>query len=174
MAGLFSASYPISRSTGLCAATGQAFQPGEHFVAALVESECSDELARVDYLIAAWDKGARPEPPARIFAHWRGIFAPPDTTRKLLLNDEELLDLFEQLAAADRTNQIAFRYVLALLLVRRRILTYEGTVGGIMQVRVRRPIAQQAAEPIVEVTDPRLDDETVAGVIEQLGEVIGG
>lgn len=174
MAGFFSASYPISRSTGQCAATGQAFAPGEHFVAALVETEGSEELGRLDYSLGAWEGGSRPEAPARLFAHWRGVFAPPQGPRKLLLNDDELLDLFEQLATADRTNQIAFRYVLALLLVRRRVLTYEGTVEGVMRVRVKRPVAEQANEPIVEVVDPKLDDETVAGVIEQLGEVVGG
>ncbi len=143
-------------------------------MAALVENEGTEELGRLDYSVGAWERGSRPEAPARLFAHWRGVFAPALGARKLLLNDDELLDLFEQLATADRTNQIAFRYVLALLLVRRRVLTYEGTVEGVMRVRVRRLAAEQAGEPIVEVADPKLDDETVAGVIEQLGEVVGG
>ena len=87
-----------------------------------------------------------------------------------------LLDLFEHLAASDQPRQRAFRYVLALLLVRRRILVYEGqqssSEGPVMRVREKR-LAAETPAPIVDVPDPGLDDETTAAVIEQLGEVIG-
>lgn len=173
MAGIFSNTYPISRSTGKCAATGREFAPGEPLIAALVEVAGQEELARLDYSKDAWDGGARPAPPAVLFASWKATHQPPDAKKKLLLSDEELLDLFEQLAASDQPRQRAFRYVLALLLVRRRILVYEGQRDGVMHVRERRTVAEAPA-PVVDVPDPGLDDATTAEVIEQLGEVIGG
>lgn len=182
MAGIFSSSYPISRSTGRCAATGREFSVGEAIVAALVEVEGREDLQRLDYSVAAWAEGARPgtgaKPgeAARLFASWRATHQPADTKKKLLLGDDELLDLFEQLAASDQPRQRAFRYVLALLLVRRRILVYEGqqssSEGPVMRVREKR-LAAETPAPIVDVPDPGLDDETTAAVIEQLGEVIG-
>ena len=108
----------------------------------------------------------------KLFASWRGTYQPGDTKKKLLLSDEELLDLFEQLAASDQPRQRAFRYVLALLLVRRRVLVYEGQQPGVMRVREKRLVAEVPAA-VVDVIDPGLDDETTAAVIEQLGEVIG-
>lgn len=172
MAGIFSSSYPISRSTGRCAATGREFAPGEAMVATLVEAEGREELQRLDFAVSAWGEGARPGAGMRLFASWRATHHAGDTKKKLLLGDDELLDLFEQLASSDQPRQRAFRYVLALLLVRRRILIYEGQQPGVMRVREKR-LAAETPAPIVDVVDPGLDDETTAAVIEQLGEVIG-
>lgn len=177
MAGIFTGGYPISRSAPKCSATGRDFAPGEPIVAALVESPGSDELQRQDFAVDAWTQGARPA--GRLFASWRATHQPAESKRKLLLGDDELLDLFEQLAEAVEPRQIAFRYVLALLLVRRRILIYEGAAdlssGPVIRVRIKRPggAAANVDEPILDVADPKLDDQTIAGVIEQLGEVVG-
>lgn len=172
MTGIFASNYPISRSSGRCAATGKPFAAGDHLVAALIEAEGQEDLLRVDYSKEAWDSGARPMAPYHLFAAWKAAYQPPDAKRKLLLGDEELLDLFEQLAASDQPRQRAFRYVLALLLVRRKVLIYEGQIDGVMKVRERRTAAEPPAS-VVEVIDPGLDDKTTAEVIEQLGEVIG-
>lgn len=172
MAGIFSSSYPVSRSTGRCAATGREFAPGEAMMATLVEVDGREDLHRVDFSAAAWAEGSRPGPGMTLFASWRATYQPGDAKKKLLLGDDELLDLFEQLSASDQARQRAFRYVLALLLVRRRVLIYEGQQPGVMRVREKR-LAAETPAPIVDVVDPGLDDETTAAVIEQLGEVIG-
>ena len=149
MAGIFSNSYPIARSSGKCAATGREFVNGDHLVAALVEIPGQEDLARLDFAKDAWDAGARPAPPAVLFASWRATHQPPDAKKKLLLSDEELLDLFEQLAASDQPRQRAFRYVLALLLVRRKVLVYEGQRDGLMKVReVLGEVATQGARAL--------------------------
>lgn len=172
MAGIFSSSYPISRSSGRCASTGKEFVTGDPLVVALVEVEGQEDLQRLDFSKDAWDAGARPQAPLTLFASWKASFQPADTKKKLLLSDEELLDLFEQLGASDQPRQRAFRYVLALLLVRRKVLVYEGQREGVMRVREKRTVAEAPA-PTVEVLDPGLDDKTTGEVIEQLGEVIG-
>jgi hypothetical protein len=172
MPGIFSSSYPIARSTGRCAATGREFAPGEPLMAALVEVEGRADFQRLDFSLDAWSAGKRPTPPLSLFASWRATHQPPDAKRKLLLGDDELLDLVEQLGASDQPRQRAFRFVLALLLVRRRILVYEGQRDGVIRVRERRNVAEAPAT-IVEIPDPGLDDATTAAVIEQLSEVVG-
>ncbi|QOJ01279.1 MAG: hypothetical protein HRU70_12610 [Phycisphaeraceae bacterium] len=193
MSGLSSLSFSITKPTGRCAATGREIAPGEPYVAVLCESEGVAELSRLDFSKAAWDSGSRPLPPLSAFATWRAVQPEPNQTRALRMTDDELLDLFEQLASADQPRQRAFRYVLALLLIRRRRLVYEGTGhlghaehasgrgdgggggggGGVLRVRVRTP-AGAAPAPVVEIDDAPIDPDTLNGVLEQLSEVVGG
>ncbi len=164
--------YSISRSPGVCAASGQRFAPGDRLVAVLVERPGHDELERLDFAEAAWRAGARPAAPLTVFATWRASFVPPEAKKRLALGDAELFDLFEQLAAAATPKQLAFRYVLALLRVRRRVLTLAGQRGDVLTVHARRPAS--ASEPAAyDLTDPKLDAETLQSVIEQFGEIVG-
>ncbi len=170
--------YPVSRSSGTCAATGAPFAPGERYVAVLVESEggTGGVLDRRDYSQAAWDAGSRPGGTAKVFAVWRATYQEHQPAKQPLLGDDELLDLFEQLGEADQPKQIAFRYVLALLLVRRRLLRVEGSrphgadAPGALLVL---PKGQTEGQPMA-VIDPGLDDAAAADVIEQLGQVLPG
>lgn len=172
MAGATSSSYPVSRPSTNCAATGRAFAPGEPIVAALVTEPGVEDLRRLDFSRESWELGSRPGPPMRLFASWRCSYAPPDAKRKLRLSDDELLDLFHQLAESDQERQRGFRNVLALLLIRRKLLVYEGTVSGVLRVREATPAGTPHA-PTIEVPEAKLDDESMAAVIEQLTEVIG-
>jgi hypothetical protein len=156
----------------MCAATGRAFTVGEACIAVLVERDDAPGLERVDYAIPAWEGGARPTPPARVFASWRGTYQPGESGKlKPLLSDEELLDLFQELGEATEPKRLAFRYVLALMLVRRKVLMAVGSGRGI--IRVRPKGAPPEMEP-TEVRDPGLDDGLVADAIEQLSKVVPG
>ena len=67
-------SYEIPRTSGLCAATGAALEPGQNYYAALIElseqeqSEAKTKgepinplgIKRLDYSAAAWESGQRP------------------------------------------------------------------------------------------------------------------
>ena len=108
--------YEIERSAKCCTATGRQFVPGEEFYSALIAA--GDELKRCDYsteglagATAGHDRlvevaDARP---ARRRAHW----APNDV----------LLNFFDELA--EQPDKQDMRYVLALLLVRRRVMRME-------------------------------------------------
>jgi hypothetical protein len=167
---LSSTPYPFARSTGRCTASGTPFTEGDPFVAVLVERQGQPGLERQDFAAQAWEQGARPQPPLRVFGFWRGTFTPHETKKQPLLGDAELLDLFEELAAATEPKQVTFRYILALLLVRRRVLRVVSTRPGVMMV-VPRGSGDTAREPIA-VADPGLDDQAIADAIEQLGQVV--
>jgi len=164
--------YPISRSTGRCAASGRAFVKGERFVAALVEREGAPELERLDYSVESWEGGARPVVPLRVFAHWRSLMADSEAKRSEFLGDEELMELFERLADATEARRLAFRYMLALVLVRKKQLKYEGTRDGVMKVRPKPAVPGGPEASIIEVKDPGLTEDVLAGAIEQLGEIM--
>ncbi len=167
-----SSSYPVARPIGTCAATGSVIAPGERYVATFVQRDGSEIFERLDYSAAAWEGGARPQSPLSIFAIWSAVMPAGDGKRKMLLDDDEVLDLFEQLAEANHAKQLSFRYVLALLLIRRRILTLEGSKPGLLQVKIKRPIAEMAQQPVIDVVDPGMDDSAIADAIEQMSGLI--
>lgn len=170
-------SYPLSRPTGVCAASGRSLAVGERYVAVLVEMPESDAMVRQDFSLDAWEGGARPAAPGRVFATWRSALPEPTAPKKLLvMSDDELLDLFEQLSESTDQKKLAFRYVLALLLVRRKLLRYSGVRGrgpGSKMLVSRKPTAPGAEMPTLEVVDPGLDEETLSGAMQQIGELMG-
>lgn len=164
--------YEIARATGVCAGTGQPIAVGEEFIAALVEGSGEDRLERADYSVKAWQCGARP---ARLYGHWRAKMEPPDSKKKPYIDDAALVDLFEQLAEATEPGRLSFRYLLSLMLVRKRLLKYEGTRrddgGSVMLVRAATR-ADEIPAPVVEVVDPGMNDTAIAEAIEQLTAVM--
>ncbi len=165
----------VSKPSGKCAATGRAIEAGEAFVATLVERAGQAGLERQDFCAQAWSQGARPNAPARLFGNWRSVMPASTEQRKQLLSDEELLDLFEELGAATEPSRLAFRYVLGLMLVRRRVLRMVGErrSDGARAMLVRPRGASPDSTPI-EVADPGMDEATINDVIEQVGSVVGG
>ncbi|MDX2146089.1 MAG: hypothetical protein SFZ23_01100 [Planctomycetota bacterium] len=170
--------YTIPRSTGCCAATARAFSAGEQHVSVLTEDTAAGKLVRFDYSTEAWSQGARP--PTRVFAHWRSVMsADAASDRPVLLSDEELVDLVEQMADVSEIRQQTFRYLLTLLLIRRRVLKHESTRTGlatdgqyqtIMMVRTRgTPTPASFA-----VVEPKLGVDEVAAAVEQLGAIMPG
>lgn len=175
----------ISRPTGLCAATGSPIEPGEAFIATLVELD-TGALQRLDYTLNAWQAGARPTADdgsaMLIVAFWRTTMPTKDAPKRQLIAPDELVDLFDQLADATEPARIVFRYVLSLILIRKRLLSYEGSrttdAGPVMLVR-RKGEAQPPERggdgpPYTEVLDPGMDDQRIAEATEQLGAVILG
>lgn len=160
-------SYPVHRSTGVCAATGRGLAPGDACIAVLVERESDKGLHRLDYSAEAWESGARPEADARVFGFWRARVGAEVEPKSTMMSDSELLDLFEELAGAAEHKQVVFRYVLALLLIRRRSLRLMGSKAGVLLV-----LPKGAEGPPLEVVDPGMDEAAAGEAIEQLTQVV--
>ncbi len=165
--------FAIPRSTNRCASTGETLVPGEMMVVVLLEGESEEELERLDYALKAWEGGARPSDDRRIFATWRTQVHEPGKKQDAIISADGLLDLFEQLGEAEEPKRLAFRYVLALMLMRKRQLEYVGTKEGKLLVMPKG--AEEGAEPI-EVHDPQasgeLDEQALAELVEQVEQVL--
>jgi len=169
-------SYQIAQPTRQCAATGRELLPGERYIATLVETPESEDLARIDFSIEAWKQGKRPKPPLALFGFWQSTIEDPTKPVRQLLDDEELLDLFDQLEETTDERRVAFRFVLALALIRKRLLVYEGgtpadpkrNIEGSMLVRRR---SEKEATPI-EVKDPGMDDAAIEAATDQIGQIM--
>jgi hypothetical protein len=164
--------YHVARPTGVCAATGAALVPGSACMATLCEREEDDGLERHDFAMDAWAGGARPP---RLFSYWKTTVPAPEEKRRILVDDDVLADLFERLADDERPQRVAFRFVLALILLRKRRLKFVGRSGEGPSERwlmVRRPGGPE--DPPMEVRNPHLSDDDVRELTAQLSEILAG
>ena len=170
-----SSPYDIIRSQEVCAQSGRSFEVGEEHIAALIETPGDDPLVRVLYSNEAWDKGPNLPDGAIVFGFWKRTVQETEKQVKQLVSQDEMFDLFEQLGDASEHKQLAFRYLLTLILMRKKKLVYERSAParkdepGSLVVRLRQRGGQGE---LFEVIDPGLDDETIIQATEELGQVM--
>lgn len=113
----------VQPPTRVCAATGRALQPGDRVYSALTDE--AGGFVRRDYAADAW-----PGPPAGAVAHWAGRVPATRAAKKPTFNEGLLLDCFHHLGTRPEADRAAFRYVVALLLMRRKRLKFEDARPG--------------------------------------------
>ncbi|HMD54793.1 MAG TPA: hypothetical protein VKJ65_09615, partial [Phycisphaerae bacterium] len=132
--------WDVGRAAGQCSACSASLTPGAVCWAALVEmpKPAGDPAAantkdkppspwqRLDFCQACWTSGKRPAPPADMFSYWKTVVPEPEKKRRIFVDDSVLMDLFNRLADRTDMTDVRFRFVLALLLMRKKLLKYEG------------------------------------------------
>lgn len=172
--------YSITSPTRRCAATERELATGEPFVAVLAQDLELDQFVRLDYSAQAWNAGARPRRPLVVLGLWRSTVPEPGAKKRMLIDDAALLDLFEQTGEGSAgaepgegsRERGAFRFVLALILLRKRLLIQEGSKGRTMLVRPKGTPRPPEGPDLIEVEDPGLDEATIVRVTELLGSVL--
>jgi hypothetical protein len=156
--------YHIQPNTRRCAVTGRELPPGTRFYSVLLEQ--NGKLIRQDYSSEAWTG-----PPSGTFSFWAGKVPARDQAKQVRIDDEMLLDCFQRLGGQNEPDRVNFRYVIALLLMRRKRLKFEQvkTEGGqeILQLRCTRSGARH------EVVNPRLTEEEMIAVQDEVFKVLG-
>lgn len=107
--------FEVRTCTRVCADTGKSLEPGDVYFSVLQVEEA--ETVRHDYSAEAWQG-----PPEGNLGWWRSRVPVRDEAPKLA-PAEVLLNLFSSLA--DKPAESQFRYVLGLLLIRRKQLRRE-------------------------------------------------
>ena len=108
--------FHVQRCTRRCAGEDRELLSGEVFYAVLV-AEGADVI-RLDFSESAWQG-----PPADAIGWWRSRVPDPSSRKFQWAPNDVLLDYFERVD--QRPDQLDVRFVLALLLVRRRVLRLE-------------------------------------------------
>ncbi|GAF97747.1 unnamed protein product, partial [marine sediment metagenome] len=90
--------------------------PGETYYTVLLQEGL--ELVRVDYAPESW-----PGPPESAMAWWKSKIPDAKSARKHWAPNDVMLDVFDQLG--EDPKRADERYILALLLVRRRVMRIE-------------------------------------------------
>ncbi|MBX7103055.1 MAG: hypothetical protein K1X57_03190 [Gemmataceae bacterium] len=154
--------FALQAPTRRCFATGRELKTGEKFFGVLVEQGTS--LVRHDYAADAW-----PGPPDRAIAFWAGKVPATDGPPKPVFDDEMCLECLNRLEAD--AGKASFRYVLALLLMRRKRLRLEGeksdALGDLMVFRDTK------GGQTIEVRDPKLTTADLQDAQDEVFRLFG-
>ncbi len=157
--------WQVDHSNGVCAESGRKLEEGEPFYTVLFEE--GESFRRADYCVEAW-KG----PPDGAYCYFKGHVPVKEKKQKLLVNDDLLTDFFTRLADEQIEVRLQFRFVLALILMRKRKLRYDSStdVGG-REIWTMTLIKDQTTH---EVLNPHLTDDQIEGVSQQLTAILHG
>ena len=163
-----SSGYDVARPQGACAVCGERIEPESKFMAALRET--SQGFERLDVSLACWEKFDR----QNVVAFWKTTMPQPEAKKKLFVDDEVLCNLFERLADTQEPAKINFRFVLGLILMRKRLLMYETTLrdGSVNPEREIWVMRLKGRENTLDMVNPHLKEEQVQDVSRQLGEIL--
>jgi hypothetical protein len=158
--------YAIAKAEGKCHVCGRPIAPGEKLMAGLRETPIA--LERLDVCANCWvgfDRGG-------LIGFWQTTMHPPTAKKNVFVDDDVLCDLFGRLAEAEGAAKLNFRFVLGLILMRKRRIVYESTRQDagreIWTVRFK------GREENMDLVNPRLDEQQVGEVSSQLGEILNG
>lgn len=110
--------FEIQRCTRRCAATGRELSAGESYFSALVAEGA--QLQRLDFSVEAWQG-----PPPGTMGWWKSHRPEPGVRPPHWAPNDVMLDFFDRLE--NQADNQDMRYVLTLLLVRRRVMRLEET-----------------------------------------------
>ena len=155
--------WEIDKPLGQCFGSGKAIEPGQEYVGALVATE--EGLQRRDFCTEFWES-EKPE----VFCHWKTRLPRPDEKKHLFVDDEMLMAFFERLAEETEKEKVNFRFVLALILMRKRLLKYDATKSEDGREIWRLRIVGEGA--FADVVNPNLDTEQIEQLSSQIGQIL--
>ena len=168
--------YNITKTSGRCAGCERELSPGEEYVATVREADedAEEQFAREDFCTACWAEcGAERAGRADVFGVWRTRMGEPREKKKTFVDDDVLINFFQRLDGADEPAKVQFRFVLGLILMRKKLLIYErsdpaGEGHDVWTVRLK------GSEERLRLIDPKLDEEKIADVSRHLSDVLEG
>ena len=148
-----------------CASTQRHFEDGEAIVTALFPDPESSGYLRLDYCIDAWQaRGEQEEIP---FSFWRSTYVVPDCeTREDPIKQLSPEELLERLIEEDQEHTANTRYILAVMLERKKLLREtdnQQMPNGIMRVYEHRKTGE-----VYLVRDPNIPLDQVEKVQEEV------
>jgi hypothetical protein len=157
--------WQMPRRGEACTACQAAFEPGTVFNAYLYETSSGYE--RRDFCLRC-ALPAEPEP----IGFWRTRRPQPTARKTAPFDREAVFAFFQRLQAADSAGQLQFRFVLALLLWRKKVLKFDDTVHG-DNGEVWR-FTQPQTHETYNVARPELDEAEIERLSNQLEQLLAG
>jgi hypothetical protein len=155
--------WEIKKPLGQCSGTGKIISAGEEYFAALVET--SEGLARQDFCEEYWQQN-KPQ----VYCYWKSKLVPPEQKKKLFIDDDMLMVFFERLANETVQEKINFRFVLTLILMRKRRLKYDSSRNEnekeIWKLRIT------GSDTMVDVVNPHLSEDQIEQLSSQVGQIL--
>lgn len=159
------AEWHISKPLGKCFGSDAEIQQGQEYYGALIETD--DGFERRDYSVEYWQQNQ-----PSVYCYWKSVLPDSQQKRKIFIDDDMLLAFFERLADENDQEKIDFRFVLMLVLMRKRKLKYQGTKR--QDDREIWELKNMRDKEIVSVINPHLDEERIEQLREQMGQIMQG
>jgi len=157
--------YEISRSSGKCATCGRALEVGDSFYTVVMPE--GEGFLRQDIGAECWQG-----PPEGAVCHFRTRVPEREKKRKVLVDDSVLVDFFRRLSETDEAGKERFRFVLSLILLRKRLLKYEQTTREAgREYWHMRLMSDKSQHRIV---NPGLVESQIEGLTVELGAILEG
>ena len=157
------AEWEINKPIGQCAGSGKDIKYGEEYYGALVQTE--EGLSRRDYCLEYW-QNEKPE----VFCFWKTKLPDPEEKKQIFIDDNMLMAFFERLENETDQEKINFRFVLAMILMRKRFFKYDETKNEDGNEIWRMKVVGDKS--YVEVINPHLNEEQIEQLSSQLGEIL--
>ena len=155
--------WEITKPLGQCCGTGRQIAAGEEYFAALVETE--QGLVRKDFCADYWQNNA-----PKVYCYWRTKLPDQRQKKQLFVDDDMLMAFFERLEQESEQEKMNFRFVIMLVLMRKRRLKYDSTLyrdgAEVWRLRV------VGGDQFVEVINPHLDEQQIQQLSAQIGEIL--
>lgn len=157
----------IAKSDHTCTHCEAKFAEGQSYYSVLLEQ--SDAFERKDYCETCFH-GHRP---ADLFSFWKTSvpIEDEDGDKKPVLDVESVMDFFRRLSSDQQEQRVAFRFVLALMLTRKKVLKLEGSDKREDGSEVL--VFKERGGELHEVLQPDLDESEIGSVSEELGRLLG-
>ena len=155
--------WEIDKPLGQCWGSGKKIEYGEEYFGALVETD--EGLERRDFCADYWQE-QKPD----VFCYWKTKLPHPDQKKHIFVDDEMLMAFFERLGKETEQEKINFRFVLTLILMRKRRLKYDSSETRADKEIWRLRITGE--NQFVEVVNPHLDEEQIEQLSSQIGEIL--
>lgn len=165
------------------------------------EAVAVSPFVRVDFCEKCWGEGQRPDGGAAgrevvggavMFSFWKTVIPAPEQKKRLLVEDSVLVDLFQRMDGRTELRELRFRFVLALILMRKRLLKYEGMeeTGQKSEGSSQKPevgttegaaagpapevwmMRLRGTEDAIKVINPHLNEEQIGEVSGQLSSIL--
>ena len=155
--------WSIKKPLGCCEGTGRQIEAGEEYFAALVEGD--EGLQRRDFCREYWER----EKPT-VYCYWMTRLPDPEQKKQIFIDDDMLMAFFERLATETEQEKINFRFVLTLILMRKRRLKYDSSkIEADNEIWSLRRVGEKGT---VDVVNPQLDEGQIEQLSGQIGQIL--
>ncbi|MGB0715620.1 MAG: hypothetical protein ACPGXK_07075, partial [Phycisphaerae bacterium] len=142
--------------------SGRTIEEGEAFYTVLIED--GESFQRLDYSEGSWEG-----PPEGAYCFFRTHMPHKEKRKRTLVDDMMLRAFFERLKDETDPVRVQFRFVLALILMRKRLLRYEGMERKEQEFWIMRFAGEDKRHQVV---NPSLSEAEIESVSKQLSVIM--
>ena len=160
--------WSIKSRAHACSITEQKFEDGERFYTVLFPDPESSGYLRKDFSEEAWEQ--RDESDEKPFSFWNSIYQAPTKEESVEVTEESPEDLLRRLVEEDESHTENVRYILAVMLERKKLLVEadsQTTPTGVIRIYEHRKTGD-----VFIVKDPNIPLSEIESVQQEIVDLL--